>query len=320
MGRIADALKRSREPAGDHTGRAHHELDDGLSFFGSNEPAVPDPWGVSSEDDAMGAATREPRHEPTPRAAPSRSGVASKASVSSLSREYADKLVVHRQVSASAREQYHRLAAALFQAQLERGLKVVMITSTAPREGKTLTAINLALTFTEGYQRQVLLIDADLRRPTTHDVFGLPNVRGLGDSLVDPGPLSLLQVNDRLSLLPAGTAQAHPASTLASEHLRSLVERARESFDWILMDTPPIGLLSDAKLLASVADTALLVAWAGRTAYDSLQRAADALGADRIFGVVLNHVNNATLPDSSYAGYGYSEGEPGGGESPRQSE
>src|SRR5205809_576306 len=121
-------------------------------------------------------------------------------------------------VPASAVEQYRRLAAALHHTQLERDTKVLMITSASPGEGKTLTATNLALTLSESYRRNVLLIDADLRRPSIHQMFQLPNVLGLSDGLhsMTEEKLSLIQVSDTLTVLLAGRPDPDPISGLTS--------------------------------------------------------------------------------------------------------
>jgi protein-tyrosine kinase len=203
-----------------------------------------------------------------------------------------------------AREQYNRLAAVLHEAQCARGIKVVLVTSAVPREGKTLTIANLSLTLSESYQRRVLLIDADLRRPMVHTLFGVANDPGLTGAL-GGGPLPLTPATSRLSLLTAGDGGSDPMTILASDAMRQLVTDARAGYDWVLVDTPPIGLLPDASVLTSMADGALLVALAGRTPYDAIQRAADAVGRDRIFGVVLNGMHGANLPhvyDHSYYG------------------
>ena len=106
--------------------------------------------------------------------------------------------MVSGQTSHLAVEQYRRLAATLHGLQAERGLKTLMVTSTLPEEGKTLTIANLALTLSESYKRRVLLIDADLRRPSIHEVFGLPNQSGLTEGLrAESGQLSVLEVSPR---------------------------------------------------------------------------------------------------------------------------
>jgi capsular exopolysaccharide synthesis family protein len=179
----------------------------------------------------------------------------------------------------------------------------VTITSAVPNEGKTLTAANLALTLSESYQRRVLLIDADLRHPSTHTLFGVANAYGLSDTLAGRRPLPFVRVTQRLTLLTAGTASADPVRTLSSDPMRGLVEDARAQFDWVLFDTAPIGLLTDAGLLASMVDGALLVARASSTAYDVIQRAAEVVGTERILGLVLNGVDGDELSPAQYSGY-----------------
>ena len=123
-------------------------------------------------------------------------------------------------------EQYRRLAATLHGLQVERGLKTLMVTSTVPEEGKTLTVANLALTLSESYKRRVLLIDADLRRPSIHQVFGLPNVTGLSDGLrSDRGQLPVLEVSVCLSVVTAGQPDANPMAKLTSRPDGSVARR-----------------------------------------------------------------------------------------------
>src|SRR3954453_5032180 len=115
------------------------------------------------------------------------------------------KLILGDNTAPVAVEQYRRLAATLHDLQAAQGTKVLMVTSAVPREGKTLTVCNLALTLSESYGRRVLLIDADLRRPAVHEVFRLPDTRGLSDVLGSArGEIPLLEVSERLSVLPAG--------------------------------------------------------------------------------------------------------------------
>jgi len=217
--------------------------------------------------------------------------------------ESAEKLVVSPTVPPIAREQYNKLAATLHQARLERDIRVVMVTSAVPGEGKTFTAANLALTLSELYRHQVLLIDADLRRPTVHTVFGIANERGLSDLLAVEGPMPLVKLGSCLSLLTAGDSGGNPMKTLISARMRAFVKEARTMFDWVVVDTAPVGLLSDAKLVASTVDLTLLVVLAGKTPYDVVQAAAASLGPEQIFGVVLNRVPEAALPHPYHEGY-----------------
>ncbi len=220
-----------------------------------------------------------------------------------LDRRLAAKIVVDQTMIPASREQYRRLAATLHHQQAATGLKVVMIASAVVGEGKTLTAANLALTLSESYQRTVLLIDADLRRPSLNTVFGMNGAPGLAEGLasLQERKLALHQISPRLSILPAGKPSADPMAGLTSGRMRRVIDEARESFDWIIVDTPPVGLLTDANLLAAMVDGAILVVQAGSTPYDRVKRAVEAIGSDRMLGVVLNR---AEVRAHAY-GYGY---------------
>jgi protein-tyrosine kinase len=224
----------------------------------------------------------------------------------SFNPDLAGKLVVTPDMPPAAVEQYRRLAATLHHAQAQSELKAVMVTSAVPDEGKTLTAANLGLTLSESYRRRVLLIDADLRRPSLYDVFQLPNVAGLSEWLKAPGcrTLTPVPISDRLAVLPAGRPDADPMSSLTSERMRQLLADARKLFDWVIIDTPPVGLLTDAKLLVTSVDGVLLVIRANRTPCELIQSAVQALGPNRLLGVVLNQIDAGRNGSQyGYAGY-----------------
>jgi capsular exopolysaccharide synthesis family protein len=211
--------------------------------------------------------------------------------------------------SPAALEQYRKLAAALHHAQTESGTKVVMMASALPGEGKSLTAINLALTLSESYHRRVLLLDADLRRPTVQRIFGLAPVGGLNDALKadEERPIVLSQISARLSVLPAGRPDTDPMSGLASDRMRRVISEAAEHFDWVIIDTPPVGLLSDASLLSEVVDGVVFVVRAGKAPYALVKRTVEAITPERIVGVVMNAVDYAHDPNAGgyYEYYGY---------------
>jgi protein-tyrosine kinase len=223
-----------------------------------------------------------------------------------------DKLIVGDGVDPALVEQYRHLAAVMHHAQKASGVRSVMVTSALPSEGKTLTATNLALTLSESYQRRVLLIDADLRRPRMREMFALPSSVGLTDSLTMPRSdrLPVQQITPTLWVLTSGGAVPDPMSLLVSPAMKQLLDEARDSFDWVVVDTPPIAILPDANLLAAMIDTALLVVSAESTPYPMVQRAAQAIDTKRILGVVLNRAEQATLP-ANYAYYGYKQYQPG---------
>jgi capsular exopolysaccharide synthesis family protein len=207
-------------------------------------------------------------------------------------------------------EQYRRLAARLLAVQVEKGTRLVMVTSAFPQEGKTLTSANLAITLSESYKRKVLLIDGDLRRPSVHEVFHIPNATGLNDGLQSGAErkIPLLQYTENLSILTAGRPDSDPMSVLSSERMSQVLDEARSRFDWIIVDTPPVALLPDAHLLAGRVDAVLLVIEAGQTPLPALQTAVQVVGRERILGVVLNKAN-AAMAGAAYDYYGNYGGE-----------
>jgi len=210
----------------------------------------------------------------------------------------AEKVVIDANISAASREQYRRLAAILHDAQAANGLKVVMIASAVAGEGKTLTATNLAMTFSESYLKRVLLIDADLRRPNLHQLFKVAAATGLSDGLTaaEGSKLIVRQVSPGLSLLPAGRPTQDPMGALISDRMRRLIEEARDAFDWVIIDTPPFVLLPDAHLLARIADGVVVVVRAKSTPYALVKRTVDAIGSDQLLGVVLNAARETDYP------------------------
>ena len=308
MSRVADALRRSRTEPGDESRSGRDRVADPIPFFTSAHPAVVVPWKIGAEPSAPAVAGPQPA-QPVPRGEPVPSPVRLPVEPDivyrcrSLPTDYAAKLVTSPTLEPLAREQYGKIAAALHEAALERGIKVVMVTSATAAEGKTLTSANLALTFSESHQRPVLLVDADLRRPAIHKVFGVPCDPGLSDSLAGDGLLPLIQASPTLSLLTAGAGCTDPMKVLTSERMRALLEEARGKFEWIVLDTVPLGPLPDARFLATMADTVLVVAMAGKTGCDVIQRSVGTLDSKRIFGVVLNRVADSAIPHSSYRYY-----------------
>jgi capsular exopolysaccharide synthesis family protein len=204
-------------------------------------------------------------------------------------------------------EQYRRLAAALHDWQIEHQSKTLMITSALPHEGKTLTVVNLALTLSESYARRVLVIDADLRSPGVHRALGIPNDRGLSEALSVRHDLRYVAVSDRLSVMTAGRPGLAPLAGLTSSRMREVLEECAARFDWVLIDTPPVGVLTDAQVLVRLVGGILLVIGAGSTPAAAIERAvAEFGGPEAIIGTVLNRVEEQTIPEAAYYGrYGY---------------
>ena len=221
-----------------------------------------------------------------------------------VERSTSGKLVLNADLEPNSIEQYRRLAARLHLDQAQRGTKLVMVTSALVGEGKTLTSTNLALTLSESYRKRVLLVDGDLRRPGIHDMFGIPNFTGLSDAIrsADDRKVSVIHLTEHLSVLTAGRPDSDPMGVLASERMQRVLGDAAAAFDWVIIDTPPVALLSDAHLLATLVDTVVLVVRAGVTPFEAIQTATVAVGRDRIMGVVLNAAQSASR--NSYRYYG----------------
>jgi capsular exopolysaccharide synthesis family protein len=207
-------------------------------------------------------------------------------------------------------EQYRRLAAVLHDAQTQGGLKTLMVTSALPGEGKSLTVANVAYTLSGSYKRRVLVIDADLRAPSLHHVFGVRNIQGLGDVLRDGrADVPFVEVSDGLAVLTAGRPGATPLAELISDRMGTLIRECASRFDWVLVDTPPVGLLPDGQVLARFVGGVVFVISAGNTPRAAIERAVAELGPDSIIGTVLNRVEDRKIPEASYYNeyYGYGE-------------
>lgn len=193
-------------------------------------------------------------------------------------------------------EQFRRLSATLHHARINNGLRTLMVTSALPGDGKTLTSINLALVLAESYRYNVLLIDADLRRPSIPSVVDLGEGSGLSEALRAPTDrkLALVTMTSRLTLLPAGQPIANSIEALTSPRMRQILEEASGRFDWVILDAPPVGPATDARLLAQMVGGTLFVLRAGSTPYRDVKNAIDTIGREQILGVVMNGVDHVS--------------------------
>jgi protein-tyrosine kinase len=194
-------------------------------------------------------------------------------------------------------EQFRRLAATLHHAQQANGLRSLMVTSASPGDGKTLTAVNLALVLAESYRSRVLLIDADLRRPSIPSVVDLGDGAGLSDALRSSTEqkLALVALTPRLTILPAGQPIANSIEALTSPRMQQILAEAGTRYDWVILDAPPVGPTADARLLTQMVGGTVFVVHAGRTQYSVVQKAIEGLGREQILGVVLNGVKPEAL-------------------------
>jgi capsular exopolysaccharide synthesis family protein len=187
--------------------------------------------------------------------------------------------------------------------------QVLMVTSPEPGDGKTTTAVNLAITLALS-GRRVLLIDGDMRRPTVHKLLGLPRSPGLAEMLMGQDDRSIVQGTflDNLYVVPAGTPETPPTELLDSKRMHALIEMGRQRCDAIIIDSPPVLAVSDPLVLGTLCDAALVVVSASKTDLRALQQAEDTLGAVGIpiEGVVYNRHNTDRAGSGYRYGYDYS--------------
>jgi capsular exopolysaccharide synthesis family protein len=188
----------------------------------------------------------------------------------------------------------------------QQGVKRLLFTSPGPGEGKSTTAANLAVVFGLAGSR-VLVVDADLRRPSQHRIFGLPNSSGLTNVLANSG-VSLEQAvqrtaHERVWVLPSGPIPANPSELLGSGRMNSLLAAVEPHFDIIILDAPPVLAVTDPAVLSSVVSASVVVVQHGKTRSNELKSAVQrlAVAGKPIAGIVINRVGG------SQAGYYYGD-------------
>jgi len=226
------------------------------------------------------------------------------------------ELVTWRDRPSVVAESYRSTLASILAA---KGLKdrprVILITSVDRGEGKSTTVSNLGIALAEINQR-VLLLDADLRKPHLHKIFNLPNAWGLSNllreriSLKDSPIEALVKPTDieNLYVLPSGPGTLSIANLLYSNRMAELIERLKDEFDTVIIDTPPMLYLSDARVLGRLAEGAILVLRAGKTTRDAALHAKQRLVDDgiNVLGTVLNDWNPKDRNRYGYYRYNYS--------------
>ena len=200
-----------------------------------------------------------------------------------------------------AAEAFRTLRTNLYFSSLDRALETLVVTSAAPGEGKSTALSNLAVTLAQG-EKRTILVDADLRRPSQHELFGLSNERGLSDmfrseSAFDDPPLQSVP-NSTLKVLTSGPLPPIPSQLLAARKMDEVIARLLERADMVLFDAPPVVAVTDASLLASKVDAVLLVVRAGDTRREHVRAAKDRLekvNARLVGAVLLNAPFDASL-------------------------
>ncbi len=203
------------------------------------------------------------------------------------------------------KEEMRTLRSRLYQLRERKPLKKILITSALPKEGKSFLAANLAQVLVQQRGRRALLIDADLRAPRLHQSFGTAVQPGLSDYLLgEKDEFSVIQQGsmDNLFLIPGGQQASNAAELVANGRLKTLMGRMEAMFDWIIVDSPPAALVSDASLLANYCDGVLMVVRSSVTPSEPARRARLEFAPEQLLGVVLNGIEPKA---SSYAIYHY---------------
>jgi protein-tyrosine kinase len=201
-------------------------------------------------------------------------------------------------------EEFRTLRTRLNHLQTLQPLHTVIVTSPSPAEGKTFTAVNLALAQAHLAENSVLLGDFDLRRPIVHNLFQIDRAPGLSDFLTGACtfPQALRRVEGmNLYLLPAGSPVKNPLELLNMRQCKTLFEELPRVFHWAIFDTPPLLFSADANLLATMADGSVLVVKIGSTTFDNVTRAMQSLCENNVLGIVANGARASEL----YSKYTY---------------
>jgi capsular exopolysaccharide synthesis family protein len=201
-------------------------------------------------------------------------------------------------------ERFQILRHRLQQLRKKRPLRTLLVTSSAPQDGKTLVAVNLAVVLASQSNR-VLLVDADLHTSAVREVLGVEQQPGLAEALEGREELgSLLRFVERLNLhyLPAGTYQTNPTELLQGARLKTALDELASSFEWVVVDSPPLALFADPVSLSALVDATLLVVRCDSTPKESVRDAVAALEGAFLAGIVLNACDSPT-DASRYAGY-----------------
>jgi len=242
-----------------------------------------------AEQAAMGIVPAEPA---APEFVPNKFTDAGKIAVTIFP---GSRLVCLSDAESLAAEKFRFLGVRLRQMQQIRPLKKILITSTIPEEGKSMVSSNLAAVLARRKPQRTLLLEGDLRRPVLGGRFGLGKLPGLTEWLKgEPRPMTNLYHLEGAGFwfLPAGHPAENPLELMQSGKLSALIEQLTASFDWIIIDSPPVLPLADTSLWARLVDGVLLVAREGVTQKRQLKRGLEALDQTKLLGMVLNSSTN----------------------------
>ncbi len=210
-------------------------------------------------------------------------------------------------------EQFRSLRTRILQAGERMQMRSLVVTSAGIAEGKTLTALNLGWLMAQTEGVRALVIDSDLRRPCATDYFGIEATGGLSEVLGDQLRLedAIVRLDPAgLHLLPGGKPRDDVAELLSGPTYARVLSQARRMFDYIIIDAPPLGIFTDANVLMSRADGAMLVVRAGKTRYSLVDKLLEQIPREKLLGVVLNRADEQPDSNNYYYQYRYANREP----------
>lgn len=217
------------------------------------------------------------------------------------------KLHTHNNPKSHISEAYKLLRTNIEFSNIDKNIKTILFTSSQPNEGKSTTISNLAATFANLENKKVLLIDCDLRNPSVHKMFDVSNISGLTDVLTGNKDIDKCiektKVNN-LEILKAGKIPPNPSEMLLSNKMKNFMEVIKEYYDYIFIDSPPVGVVTDASILAQYADGTILLVAANEAQIEGVKIAKERLESvnANILGAVLNKFE---ADEKSYGYYNY---------------
>lgn len=206
-------------------------------------------------------------------------------------------LIVDKEPKSPVSEAYRTIRTNIEFSSFDKVMKIILITSSGPQEGKSVTSSNLALAMAQS-GKKTLLIDCDLRKPTIHKKFKISNRIGLSNLLADGLKLSetVFCFSSGMNVLTSGTIPPNPSEMLSSKKMKVFLQEASKIYDRIVIDSPPVNAVTDAQILATIADGVVLVIGSGITEIDLAKRAKELLDKVKanIIGVVLNKAESGS--------------------------
>lgn len=281
MGKFSKALEKSADQPGPKIGRI---------ISGPEQ-------GKPTEESPSGRAQTSPAPEPA----------------ADLAREHWDRrLQISTDPKSEYFESFRRLRSSIVYPASGSPPKTLLVTSTVPHEGKGFVCANLGVALARGMEHYAMMVDCDFRNPTLAGLFGLSNETGLADYLQQQADLSLLIRKTRqpkLSLLPSGQPPKNPAEMLSSSRMAALIDEMAERYPdrIVLFDSPPDVVASETGVLAKRIDGVILVVRYGASKKEDIKKFVEALGREKIYGVVFNAFPENTMEDflDRRMGHGY---------------